>query len=231
MANKTKLERMSYAELQMNENITKAELIKMIKTSEKKLDRQFKQIETAGYELTDFQRTYINRRNKRLPLEQMDNIADLKIEASNIKRQLEVKSSSLGGVRKISENRLTSMFGDVKKDSGENAKLVKRRKNEKGDIYRIGEIRITNKELSEFWKAVKEVDEELNFLKIKGGSEDGIYEVRQLFFGDKKITNKVDLINELKDKKEDETKEEDKIKEEEREVFSNVQKEGRVWKS
>lgn len=213
MAKKLDIEKITYKKLQKSKKLKKDDLINLIRKSEDVLRKRFSSIENAGYELTQEQQTFKERRRNRQYLTKMSE-EDLRDYAGAVKRQIERKSSTLTGVREITVHRLEGLSledafeGEVRRAKG-------------SDDYRVGNTVISQDELKLFWEALRKSNEDNELQNVKDGSETGFNRIKQLFFFEG-MRDPDEIAKKIKEIAEEGKTELKNIKEEEEEGLEDV---------
>lgn len=192
----TKLEKMSWEDLN---KLSKSELKKVVASGIKASYDRMDKLKKAGYEESDYNRVFKNYMGKgvKTALKKLDrmNLNQLRDRAGFVKTHLNSNESSLAGKARQDIATL-NLLHRLMTGSDDKKASIKRVRENKESGYRMKGRFYSRKELSEFWKIIRRVDENNALQVLKGGSDEGVREVHNLVF-DKGLKDPTEILEEL----------------------------------
>lgn len=187
----TKLEQLSNEELmQMNKSELRGVTRNGLKAAYNRLDA----LDRAGYPESDYNETFRSVMGKDYGSALDDlgtDLNSLRSKATYLQKHLKADSSSVQGMRR-KEKRGLELLAKLSGNEGAKVRRVK------GGSYRMLGHTYTKEDLSEFWKIVRQVDEDHTMQTLKEGSGEGVAKVYEMVFN-QGIKNPAEILQELKD--------------------------------
>ena len=201
---------MKYDINKLTEKEIKQELKKSIRNAYDKMAR----LQKAGYEdyewnkeFRDVMRSEFKVKTPKAMNKRVDDLSFQKARSvlSYVDRHMQGYEASLTGVRKMELESL-QLMSKLSTGDGDSWDIQRHRSGDYTVKYDDWQEDITPKELSDFWKKVRKIDEEHNLQTLKGGSDEGVSMVFQYYFRDKdtKLSSLMKRVNDVYTKEQSE---------------------------